>query len=285
MVEDNIFQAMQNAALDAGKVIMHYYNHGFEVREKQDCSPVSEADVQAELIILKALHGIAPHIPVIAEERMSCGGSVPALGHCFFLVDPLDGTREFINKNGEFSVNIALIKDGVPIAGVIYQPTAKTLFFGNHKGAFKAKVSDAMQINAWKIGLWKMSTCEQIYSRLCAVPPVALLSRSHCLKQTIDWLDKRGFQQNTIKMGSSLKFCALAEGKADIYPRFERCMEWDTAAGDALLRASGGIVIGFDGEPLIYGQHEAQSINDFAQKNFIAFGEKSNSLKPEWRHL
>lgn len=273
MITHDIFIAMQHAALAAGNCIMDFYQHGCIVEHKQDNSPVTQADKQAELIILNILSQIAPHIPIIAEESMTTGKCPANIGQMFFLVDPLDGTREFLKRNGEFTVNIALINQGVPVLGVVYQPTNKNLYFGSLEGAFHTIITPDMNY----------SHLQKIQGRQMPVNPIALLSRSHCSSQTQQWLTNHNLDAQKIEMGSSLKFCYLAQGKADIYPRFEACMQWDTAAGDAILRAAGGIVVGLNQKPIIYGKKASDGCLAFSQDFFLAFGEKSNSLKPEWR--
>lgn len=214
---------------------MEVYHQGVESQEKNDGSPVTEADRRAEAIILAGLADLAAEIAVISEENAE-SHSIRAPTR-FFLVDPLDGTREFIRMDGKgaFTVNIALIEHGVPVAGVIYAPALDELYWGGRgHGAY---FNDA-----------QISTRTPDPSKL-----VALASRSHRDEQTNQWLADNGISE-TVSIGSSLKFCLVARGEADIYPRFGPTMEWDTAAGHAILCAAGGKVENPDGSEFIYGK-------------------------------
>ncbi|MFT3997434.1 MAG: 3'(2'),5'-bisphosphate nucleotidase CysQ [Asticcacaulis sp.] len=249
-------------ALKAGARIMEIYGAGFTVASKSDESPVTEADAAAEAVIIEELAQLARPIPVVAEESVSAG-HIPETGEAFFLVDPLDGTREFISRNGEFTVNIAYIEKGEPVAGVVYAPALGEIFWGARgKGAFKAPVRHGV------IGA-------QTPIAVRTAPEdglTAIGSRSHGSPETEDWLkayDVRDF----VAAGSSLKFCRVAEGVADLYPRHGRTMEWDTAAGDAILRAAGGAVTTFDGQPLTYGKRTPEGAPDFANPYFVASGD------------
>lgn len=247
--------------LAAGAEIMRIYATDFAVRAKDDASPVTEADGAAEAIILKGLHAIAPGIPVIAEEE-AAAGRFPSIAGTFFLVDPLDGTKEFISKNGEFTVNIALIEDGQPVLGAVYAPALNRIWWGSKTGgAFVADVENGV-----------IGTPETIRVRTPEGPLIAIGSRSHGSEATQAYLaayDVADF----IAAGSSLKFCLLAEGKADIYPRMGRTMEWDTAAGDAVLRAAGGRVETLEGQPLRYGKRFDSGDGAYANPHFVAFGD------------
>ena len=246
--------------LKAGAEIMRVYAGDIAVTTKGDASPVTEADERAERIILENLKSIAPGIPVVAEEE-AAAGRLPEIGNRFFLVDPLDGTKEFISKNGEFTVNIALIEDGVPVYGAVFAPALDRLFWGGGTQAFAADVKDGEIVNVMPI-------------RVRATPDTGLSaigSRSHGGDATQDYL-KAFSVAEFVAAGSSLKFCRLAEGAADIYPRMGRTMEWDTAAGDAILRAAGGRVETLDGQPLLYGKR-VQDDAPFANPHFVAFGD------------
>lgn len=246
--------------LQAGAEIMRVYAGDIAVITKGDASPVTEADERAERIILENLKFIAPDIPVVAEEE-AAAGRLPEIGNKFFLVDPLDGTKEFISKNGEFTVNIALIEDGVPVYGAVYAPALDRLFWGGGGEAFAADVKDGAIVNVQPI-------------RVRAAPDAGLSaigSRSHGGDATQEYL-KDFTVAEFIAAGSSLKFCRLAEGAADIYPRMGRTMEWDTAAGDAILRAAGGRVETLDGKLLAYGKR-IQDDAPFANPHFVAFGD------------
>lgn len=241
--------------LEAGVEILRHYGGPLEVETKGDDSPVTAADRAAEKLILARLAEIAPGIPVIAEEEVSAG-RVPETGSRFFLVDPLDGTREFINRNGEFTVNVALIEDGVPVTGAVLAPALGTVCTGGPDGAFEGTVARDGEI-AWR----------RLEARPCGSPPVAVASRSHRDTETDEFLKAHGVAE-TRSAGSSIKFCLVAGGEADVYPRFGRTMEWDTAAGDAVLRAAGGRVETTDGAPLRYGKRE----RGYDNPGFIAWG-------------
>jgi 3'(2'), 5'-bisphosphate nucleotidase len=213
---------------EAGRVIMDIYATDFDVTLKGDASPVTQADQRAEEVILAGLARIAPAIPVVAEESVAAG-KVPEVGEYFFLVDPLDGTKEFISRNGEFTVNIALIERGRPVLGLVYAPAIGRLFGG------------LVGLGAW---VEDAQGRRPIAAR--AVPAEGLTvvaSRSHGDEAALDaFLAGRTVASRT-NAGSSLKLCLVAAGEADLYPRLGRTMEWDIAAGDAVLRAAGGKVL------------------------------------------
>ena len=223
----------------AGALIMSVYATDFTVRGKEDASPVTEADERAEALILEALVRLAPDIPIVAEE-MVAAGKVPEVGSRFWLVDPLDGTKEFISRNGEFTVNIALVQDGTPILGVVYAPALERMFAGvMGQGAW---VEDASGRRAISVR---------------TVPDEGLTvvaSRSHGDAEALDAFLAGRQVANLVNAGSSLKLCLIAAGEADLYPRLGRTMEWDIAAGHAVLGAAGGAVRRIDGTPLGYGK-------------------------------
>jgi 3'(2'), 5'-bisphosphate nucleotidase len=235
----------------AGAVILEHYAGEIVATMKADRSPVTEADEAAERVILAGLAEITPDIPVVAEEAVTKGGLPELKGGRFWLVDPLDGTREFLSKNGEFTVNIGLIENGLPILGVVTAPAKNLAWWGAvGQGACRREASDVGDI------------------RVRARPGqgvVAVASRSHRDAETDAWLTGQGIS-DTVSAGSSLKFCLVAEGKADVYPRFGTTMEWDTAAGHAVLRAAGGRVSTVTGEPLRYAKP------GFKNPGFIAEG-------------
>jgi 3'(2'),5'-bisphosphate nucleotidase len=239
------------AALAAGRAITAIEKRGFQVAEKADSSPVTEADARAEKIILTRLHDIAPEIPVISEEAAVTGlpGKAPRR---FFLVDPLDGTREFIAGNGEYTVNIALIDDGRPVMGCVLAPSLGRLFIGAGRGQSFVAAAPDLEDEAAEPGNWRPIKPRKPASDALT----ALASRSHRDSETESYLARIGVT-DTISVGSSLKFCWLAQGKADLYPRFGPTMEWDTAAGQAVLEAAGGCVLTEDGTPLAYGKADA----------------------------
>jgi 3'(2'), 5'-bisphosphate nucleotidase len=258
-LEDSaIFEAIVAAAIEAGKVVHDFYRGEFDVQHKADASPVTNADQAAEAIILRRLKELAPQIPVIAEEEVAAG-RVPTVGNEFFLVDPLDGTKEFIQKRGDFTVNIALIRDRSPVLGVVYAPARTSLFAGNvnAKTAFRSDQST--------------DTGEVAPRRLIKVRPVpvggvvAVSSRSHSTPETDAYLAQVNVADR-VSIGSSLKFCLVATGEADLYPRLGPTMEWDTAAGHAVLLAAGGSVWAPGGVPMLYAKPS------FRNSYFIASG-------------
>lgn len=253
MLESLIYIAQR-----AGGAIMSVYASGFAVRDKADASPVTVADEAAEKIILAGLAELAPDIPVVAEESVAAG-RVPAIADRFFLVDPLDGTKEFIGHRDEFTVNIALIEQGEPVLGVVLAPARRELFWGD------VRAKRAGHIDAEPDG-----TMPMLGAALRArVPPadafVAVASRSHRSLETDAFLANYPVTEFR-SIGSSLKFCLVAAGQADIYPRLGPTMEWDTAAGQAVLVAAGGSVTTLEGESFRYGKP------GFRNGNFVARG-------------
>lgn len=223
----------------AGDVVLEVYSTDFAVRGKDDASPVTEADERAEAIIVPALKALAPEIPVVAEEAVAAG-DVPEVGRRFWLVDPLDGTKEFISRNGEFTVNIALVEDGKPVLGAVLAPALGRLFAGVvGSGAY---VEDADGHRA-------------ITTRTTPAEGLTVVaSRSHGDAAALDAFLAGRKVADLKNAGSSLKLCLVASGEADLYPRLGRTMEWDIAAGHAVLAAAGGKVMKLDGTPLTYGK-------------------------------
>jgi 3'(2'), 5'-bisphosphate nucleotidase len=255
-----LLETMIEAALAAGEEIERLYIEGCAAEEKLDGSPVTIADHHAELIILERLARAFPHIPVLAEEE-ACAGRIPELGTRFFCVDPLDGTKGFVARTGEFTVNIALVEEGEPVAGIVYAPDPKRLYAGaRDEGAFRIVGHGAPRE--------PIRTRPRPSSGLTGVG-----SRNHQAQGTEARNARLGIV-DYVPSGSSLKFCVLAEGGADVYPRYGRTMEWDTAAGQAVLEAAGGRVLALDADdreigPLRYGKAE----QGFANPHFIAWGE------------
>ena len=252
-----LLATMIDAALEAGVEIEAIYGAGCAAEIKADGSPVTEADRRAEAIILARLRAAYPDTPVLAEEE-ACEGCLPEIGTRFFCVDPVDGTKGFIQRNGEFTVNIALIEAGEAVAGVIYAPDSHLLYYGARgEGAFRRRDG---------------AEPEPIRTRTPAAAGLtAIGSRNHHAHGSEELNASLGIVEY-LPSGSSLKFCLLAEGAADVYPRHGRTMEWDTAAGQALLEAAGGRVMVLDGAreegPLRYGKAEA----GFENPHFIAWG-------------
>ncbi len=256
-----IQQLFERLAVEAGWRIVEIFHTGCAVSEKHDASPVTEADQAAELIILKGLREGFPEIPCVAEEEVSAGILPDRLDDAFFIVDPLDGTKEFINRSGDFTVNIALVQGGEPRIGVVYAPMSRR-FFSARPGRAESIELDAQD---------RIAARRAISVRQKPSTPTIVASRSHRTPETDSFI--RGFETaEIVSVGSSLKFCLIACGEADIYPRFGRTMEWDTAAGDAVLRASGGSTSTIDGLPLAYGKRGQPHDSDFANPHFIARG-------------
>jgi 3'(2'), 5'-bisphosphate nucleotidase len=248
-------------AWHAGEIVLrHYADERTEARRKSDQSPVTNADEEAERFILAELNRAAPGVPVIAEEEMAAG-RVQTIGHRFFLVDPLDGTKEFISRNGEFTVNIAEIEGGKPVRGVVFAPAKNRLFFGERD-------SGAFEIATQSVKPPDFSKAQPIAARKAPSDGlIAAASRSHRDPRTDEYLAQYPVK-DFVSAGSSLKFCLVAAGEADIYPRHGRTMEWDTAAGQAVLEAAGGSVRTLDGRPFVYGKTDERFANPF----FVARG-------------
>lgn len=264
-----MLRTFEKAALEAGRAIITILREGFPVAMKADASPVTVADEEAERIILAHLARDYPEIPVVAEESVAAGKVPDIAGRGFFLVDPLDGTREFVDGRQEFTVNIAYIENGAPVAGIVYAPALGLAFSGERDHAEKLVVTDDFAVGARST----ITVREQPADRL------ALASLRHNSPETGSFLADHAIFKCT-NIGSSLKFCLLAEGKADVYPRFTRTMEWDTAAGDAVLRAAGGSTVTLDGMPLTYGKTGKAADFDFANPNFISWGGRKRILEP-----
>ena len=243
-------QALVRIVRAAGEVVMRHYEAGCETRVKPDRSPVTDADEEAERLILAELAKAFADVPVVAEEE-AAAGRISEVGARFFLVDPVDGTKEFVKRGGEFTVNIGEIRDGEPVSGVVLAPAIDRLFVGAvGEGAFELSG-----------GRWR-----PIAARAPASDGlVAVSSRSHPDAKTEALLKTLSIKGHT-NAGSSLKFCLVAAGEADIYPRAGETMEWDTAAGHAVLKAAGGNVTNWDGTPFLYGKP------NFRNGPFIARG-------------
>ena len=255
-----LLAAVEALAEEAAVLVLQVYATDFAVQGKADASPVTLADEQAEACIVAALHRLTPEVPVVAEEAVA-RGLVPALagesGRRFWLVDPLDGTREFISRNGEFTVNIALIEDGLPVLGVMQVPAQQRRYAGLvGQGAWLADSRGRRRI-----------ACR---AQTSDAELVVASSRSHGDDAAMAaWLASTGLASRPLShraAGSSLKFGLVASGEADLYPRLGRTMEWDTAAGHAVLRAAGGEVLTLAGEVLRYGKP------GFENPHFVARG-------------
>ena len=243
----------------AGVEVMSIYESDFDTRNKDDRSPVTDADERAEAIILAELETALPGIPVLAEESFSAGFR-PETGSTFILVDPVDGTKEFINRNGEFTVNIALIENGRPTAGCVFAPARERIFVGGTK-AWAGPLKAGETVNPDSLDL--ITTRARPQTGLTAV-----MSRSHADADTLAFAEAQGVVEK-VSAGSSLKFCLVAEGSADIYPRFGPTREWDTGAGHAVLSAAGGRVTQPDGADFVYGKTDT----DYLNGPFVAWSE------------
>ncbi|HEY4771858.1 MAG TPA: 3'(2'),5'-bisphosphate nucleotidase CysQ [Steroidobacteraceae bacterium] len=246
MQDAEILEIMIDAAREAGAAAHQYFRGELKLARKPDNTPVTAADHAAEAIILQRLGEHFGDIPIIAEEEVAAG-RVPAIDHTFFLVDPLDGTREFVAGRPEYTVNIALVRERTPRLGVVYAPATGILYAGDAEQAqaFRATAAPGTQDAPARLPV-----CVR------RVPPHGLTvvaSRSHPNPKLNSYL--AGYQvADTVSIGSSLKFCLVASGEADLYPRLGTTMEWDTAAGHAVLLGAGGIVVNAEGSPLRYGK-------------------------------
>jgi 3'(2'), 5'-bisphosphate nucleotidase len=244
----SLAQALMPTVERAGAAIMQVYGGGFAVQHKDDSSPLTAADLESQRIIIEGLKVITPHVPVLSEESAAAPWDERRTWRELWVVDPLDGTREFVKRNGEFTINIALVVEHEPVLGVVAAPAQGLVFWGARGvGAFSQRQgAPARRINT--------------------VPPHHPLrvvgSRSHASAQTASYLSRLGPHIMT-GVGSSLKFCLLAEGKAELYPRFGATSEWDTAAGQAVLEAAGGHVTRMDGHRLRYNCRDSVINGDF----------------------
>ncbi len=256
--------ALGQLAVRAGEIVMGIYRRSPSVAIKRDASPVTEADLAAETIIIEGLGMLLPGLPVVSEECPQSQIAPP--GDAFVLVDPLDGTREFVSGRDEFTINIALIVEGRPVAGAVYAPSLDELWYAGSE-SFRLSVAPGVQIAA-----------DSPVVRVRVRQPLAdsfvvLISRSHRDPATEDFLDRLSLK-NRRPMGSSLKFCRIAQGDADLYVRLAPTHEWDTAAGDAILSAAGGLVLDPSGVPLRYGKAKS----GFLHEGFVALG----GFRPSW---
>lgn len=244
-----LLENVVKVAQSAGQVILDVYNTQFLVLDKADESPVTEADARAEALIVAALRELTPATPIVAEEAVAAG-AVPVVGDCFWLVDPLDGTKEFISHNGEFTVNIALVHDGHPVLGVVLAPALGRLFGGlaGH-GAFVIDEQGRRPIR-----------CRPVPAEGLTV----VASRSHGDPVALERFLEGRTVASLVSAGSSLKLSLIAAGEADLYPRLGRTMEWDIAAGHAVLSAAGGVINCLSGTELRYGKI------GFANPHFVA---------------
>ena len=253
---DEMMAQMRRLALRAGDAIMRVYEGGdFAVRAKSDASPVTEADEAADAIISEGLRAAFPDIPLVTEEQADTHAQRLST---FLIVDPLDGTKEFVQRRGDFTVNIAYVEEGVPRLGVVYAPARGRLFYTTGQGG-----------SVEEKGPFGETPGEVVPIGVNTMPDnrglMVVASKSHRDAATDDYIARYAVRDMT-SAGSSLKFCLVATGEADLYPRLGRTMEWDTAAGDAVLRGAGGQVVRLDDHrPLIYGKP------GFENPFFVAF--------------
>jgi 3'(2'), 5'-bisphosphate nucleotidase len=250
-INESFLERVIAIARESGRAVMEIYGKDFSIRTKADSSALTEADEQSERLILEGLKTLSPDLPVVSEESAAIG-NIPDTGHRFWLVDPLDGTREFIKHNGEFTINIALVDGGTPALGVVFAPALDRLFAG------AAHLNGFVENNSGRQAI----ACRH-------VPPAGLTvvsSRSHGDTEALKSFLSEKQVASYVVAGSSLKFCMVAAGEADIYPRLGRTMEWDTAAAHAVLSAAGGRIVQLNGNELTYGKA------GFANPHFVAFG-------------
>ncbi|MES1929743.1 3'(2'),5'-bisphosphate nucleotidase [Salinisphaera dokdonensis CL-ES53] len=247
-------------AVEAGQKTLPIYYSDFDVETKADDSPLTQADLAAHRSIHAALSALTPDTPQLSEEAADIDFATRREWSTYWLIDPLDGTKEFVNKNDQFTINIALIVDHEPVLGVVYAPVLDTLWFAARAiGAFRQKGDHAPR---------QISTVT-----VDAAKPRVLVSRSH-RSTSIDALLERMPDYEPVTMGSSLKFCVIADGDADFYPRLGPTSEWDTAAGHAVLAIAGGQIVDVAGEPLRYNETES-----VLNTHFLAFGDTAH----DWR--
>jgi 3'(2'), 5'-bisphosphate nucleotidase len=253
---EKLTTVMRSLALEAGDVIMEIYNGpDFEVKSKSDSSPVTEADEAADALISEGLRAAFPDVALVTEEQSASHGLDVST---FLIVDPLDGTKEFIKRRGDFTVNIAYVVDGVPVRGVVYAPARERMFFTQADGTAVEEQGPFHKITQGTVE--PISVANPDNNALMVVA-----SKSHRDQATDDYIDLY-LVRDSKSAGSSLKFCLVATGEADLYPRLGRTMEWDTAAGHAVLNGAGGKVVRFDDhQPLRYGK------SGFANPFFIAY--------------
>lgn len=254
MIDQTLLEAVERIAREAGDAIMKVYARDFSVEEKEDKSPLTEADQAAHYVIVRGLQSLSVRLPILSEEDMEGFAGVNAHGR-YWLVDPLDGTKEFIKRNGEFTVNIALIENGVPVLGVVTAPALGTAY-----------------VAAEGVGAFKVEKDGQRHAIQVAGQPAegstwrVVGSRSHPSPDLAAWLDTLGTHE-MLPMGSSLKLCLIAEGKADAYPRLGPTCLWDTGAAHAVVRYAGGRVETLEGEPLSYA-NPTEKLNPY----FVVWG-------------
>ena len=253
-----LLSSIAELARRAGDKILEVYGKPLQVTRKSDASPLTIADLRAHKVIMDGLESITPHVPVLSEEASDIPFEVRGTWSRYWLVDPLDGTKEFLSRNGEFTVNIALIDHHVPILGVVCVPTRRTVYMGSRSGGAFRQIAEQSAVPI----------------HVCEDPPPTLrivTSRSHRSPGDERYLSRLE-PYKLVGVGSSLKFCLIAEGSADFYPRFGPTSEWDTAAAQAVVNAAGGAVIEIDGTPLRYNTREG-----LLNPHFLVFGDRTRN--------
>ncbi len=266
LVTANLRDAVIALAKRAGVAIMEVYSGDFDVALKGDASPLTSADLRANEIIIAGLQSLAPQWPVLSEESAEIPFVERSQWHTYWLVDPLDGTKEFVSRNGEFTVNIALMHEHVPVLGVVYVPATATLYVGARVFGAHKQVGDGTLIS--------------IHPSIPAHSPIRVVgSRSH-RGALLDAYLARLASHEIVSMGSSLKFCLIAEGKADLYPRLGPTSEWDTAAAQGVVEAAGGVVVTLDGAPLRYNTKA-----DILNPHFFVYADRTKDWLAATRAL
>lgn len=262
MIQSDLVQAVVRLARQAGNAILSVYGEQFEVTHKTDQSPLTLADLRSHEIILRGLQALTPELPVLSEEASDISFEQRRRWTRYWLVDPLDGTKEFVSRNGEFTVNIALIEDHFPVLGVVHVPVTSTTYTGaTAVGAFRQRDGQPP---------------EPLRVQSPASSPLRIVgSRSHRGATLDRYLPKLAPYQ-LVAVGSSLKFCLVAEGSADFYPRFGPTSEWDTAAAQAVVEAAGGAVVKINGERLSYNTKA-----DLLNPHFLVYGDRGRA----WREI
>lgn len=257
-----LLEPLTDLVVGASAAILAVNQRNVSSRDKTDGSPVTEADLAADKVIVDGLGRLYPHIPVVSEERVDA--STGPFSDSFFIVDPLDGTKEFIGGHNDYTVNVALINAGRPLLGVICAPALGLIWRG-------VVGQGAERMNLWFDKTERLASRTQIQTKALGDRPwVAAVSRSHGDPRTDAFIDRRK-GATRLKIGSALKFCRVAEGTADIYPRLSTISEWDIAAGHAIVQAAGGTVLTASGHPLSFGQRRG----DFSVKDFVVWGDPS----------
>ena len=252
----NLLIEVSNIALNAGREIMNYYDSNSNVLTKEDKSPLTEADLASNNIIIEKLRLLNDNIPILSEESL-VEWEERKNWNTYWLIDPLDGTKEFLNKNGEFTVNIALIKNTEPILGIIYSPFLSELYFAQKdQGAYKINCSQTIKSleNSVKILSNNKKKSDEI---------IIIGSRSHSNNKFNEWINQNYKNYKILQKGSSLKFCEIANGKADLYPRFGPTSEWDIAAGHIILEEAGGFLKTFENKSIKYNSKESLINSEF----------------------